>query len=84
MVGMMPFWLWLLSGFFLNESSNVQVPFLDIALSLIFLTIPIGIGQLIRYFRPKMASFITDKFIKPFSFCIILLLWGVSFIVPSV
>jgi len=78
-LGMMPFWLWLLSGFFLTEGSMVQVPFLDIALSLIFLTIPIGIGQLIRYFKPNIAKFITEKFIKPFSFCVILLLWGLGF-----
>ena len=76
--GMMPFWLWLLAGYFLDENSMVQVPFVDIALSLIFLTIPIGIGLLIRRCKPKVAEFVTNKFIKPFSFFVIVLMLGVN------
>lgn len=62
---MMPLWLWLLSGFFLPEGSSVQVPYLDMAISLILLTFPLGIGLLIRRFKLSLAEFLTVKIIKP-------------------
>ena len=75
----MPFWLWLLSGYFISEGSVVKVPFLDIAMSLIFLTFPLGIGLLIRRFRSDVAQFITVKCIKPFSIFVLLFTFAVSF-----
>jgi sodium/bile acid cotransporter 3/5 len=65
--GMMPLWLWLLSPFFLPPGSSVQVPFLDMAVSLILLTVPLGIGLLIRRFKLSVAEFLTVKIIKPVS-----------------
>ena len=78
MVGMMPFWLWLLSGHFLNENSVVKVPFKDIILSLVFLTFPLAIGLLIRRYKPDIAQFITAKCIKPFSIFVLVFTFAVS------
>ena len=76
-LGMMPLWLWLLSRFFLPEGSVVKVPFLDMAVSLILLTVPLGIGLAIRRFKLSVAEFLTVKVIKPFSFCFIIFIFGV-------
>ena len=73
----MPLWLWLLSGFFLPEGSAVQVPYLDMAVSLILLTVPLGIGLLIRRFKLSLAEFLAVKVIKPFSFFFIIFMFGV-------
>ncbi|KAK4024157.1 hypothetical protein OUZ56_009545 [Daphnia magna] len=78
-MGMMPLWLWLLSGYFLPEGSSVQVPFLDMAVSLILLTFPLGIGLLIRRFKLSLAEFLTVKIIKPFSFFFIIFIFGLGF-----
>lgn len=48
----------------------MQVPFLDMAVSLILLTFPLGIGLLIRRFKLSLAEFLTVKIIKPVSFII--------------
>jgi solute carrier family 10 (sodium/bile acid cotransporter), member 3/5 len=82
MTGMMPLWIWLLSGFFVPEDSEVTVPYRDLALSLVLLTVPIGFGLLARRFARRLADFITNKFIKPFSFCVLVLIFGVSFTGP--
>ena len=81
---MMPFWLWLLSGYFVSEGSVVKVPFLDIALSLIFLTLPLGIGLLIRHYKPDVAQFITAKCIKPFSLFVPIFTFAVSWSVSVI
>ncbi|EFX76606.1 hypothetical protein DAPPUDRAFT_248773 [Daphnia pulex] len=78
-MGMMPLWLWLLSPFFLPPGSSVQVPFLDMAVSLILLTVPLGIGLLIRRFKLSVAEFLTVKIIKPFSFFFIFFIFGLGF-----
>ena len=77
---MMPLWIFLLSGFFLPEGSVVQVPYLDLAISLILLTIPISMGLIIRRYARKVADFVTLKFIKPFSFCILIIIFSVSYL----
>lgn len=78
-MGMMPLWLWLLSGFFLPPGSSVQVPYLDMTISLICLTVPLAIGLLIRRFKRNWADFISTKVIKPFSFIIIFIMFGLGF-----
>ena len=75
---MMPFWLWLLAGFFVSESSMVKVPFLEIAMTLVFLTVPLGLGLLIRRFYPKIAQYVTDKIVKPLCFIVLIFSFGVS------
>ena len=74
---MMPLWLWALSRFFLPEGAIVIVPYLDMAVSLILLTVPLGIGILIRRFQLSVAEFLTVKVIKPFSFFFIIFIFGV-------
>ena len=76
---MMPFWLWLLSGFFLPPDSEVQVPFVDMTVSLILLTAPLGIGLLIRRFKQTWADFLVAKVLKPFSFVLLVAMFSVTF-----
>jgi len=78
-LGMMPLWMFLLSGFFLPPGSAVQVPYIEMSISLVTLTLPLGIGLLIRRCKPKVAQFLVDKVLKPFSFVIIILLFSVGF-----
>jgi hypothetical protein len=75
---MMPLWLWLLSGFFLPEGSSVKVPYVNMTLSLILLTVPLGIGILIRLFKLSLAEFLTGKILKKFSICFIIFIFGVT------
>lgn len=78
-MGMMPLWLWLLSGFFLPEGSSVQVPYVNMAISLILLTFPLGIGLLIRRFKLSLAEFLTGKILKKFSVFFIIFIFGLGF-----
>lgn len=82
-IGMLPLWLWLLSGYFpsldIQQNGNqLKVPYSDMVVSLFLLTIPIGIGLLIRRFKRNVAEFISTKIIKPFTFCCILTMFGVK------
>ena len=74
----MPLWLWLLSGFFLPEGSSVKVPYDNMALSLILLTVPLGIGLMIRRFKLSLAEFLTGKILKKFSVFFIIFIIGVN------
>ncbi|KAI9555076.1 hypothetical protein GHT06_017591 [Daphnia sinensis] len=78
-MGMMPLWLWLLSGFFLPEGSSVKVPYVNMAISLILLTFPLGIGLLIRRFKLSLAEFLTGKILKKFSVFFIIFIFGLGF-----
>ncbi|XP_057377742.1 ileal sodium/bile acid cotransporter-like [Daphnia carinata] len=78
-MGMMPLWLWLLSGFFLPEGSSVQVPYVNMAISLILLTFPLGIGILIRRFKLPLAEFLTGKILKKFSIFFIIFIFALGF-----
>lgn len=77
----MPLWLFLLSDFFLPPESEIKVPYVDMSISLITLTLPLGIGLLIRHCKPKIAEFLVLKVLKPCSFVIMILMFTVVFYV---
>jgi len=54
-VGFMPFWLWLLTREYTNES--LTVPFAQIALGLVVVIIPTFIGILAQFKAPRIAKF---------------------------
>jgi predicted Na+-dependent transporter len=65
----------LLSDSFLPQGSAVAVPYVEMTASLIAFTIPLGVGLLIRRFKPKVARFLSERMMKPFSFlCIFVML----------
>ncbi|XP_042228389.1 uncharacterized protein LOC121870613 isoform X2 [Homarus americanus] len=58
--GMMPFNLWAYSKRWTDQ--EMQVPYLNILLSLIFVTIPVIIGMLVRHYTRKWAVYISKVF----------------------
>ncbi|XP_013777547.1 sodium/bile acid cotransporter-like [Limulus polyphemus] len=70
-LGMMPFWIFTLgSTLFLKHEA--QIPYVNLVLSLVLLTLPLVIGLFIRYFRPGLAK-VSDKLIRPFTLIILIL-----------
>lgn len=70
-LGMMPLWIFTL-GTTLFRDGKVTLPYLNLVGSLILLTLPIGIGMLIRRYKVKLANF-SEKIIRPFTiFCIVI------------
>ncbi|XP_063868660.1 ileal sodium/bile acid cotransporter-like [Scylla paramamosain] len=70
-MGMMPFWMFTL-GQKLTQGASMQVPYGNLVISLISLTVPIGMGVGLRAWRPKWADK-GAKIIKPFTLVVILL-----------
>ncbi|XP_045123602.1 ileal sodium/bile acid cotransporter-like [Portunus trituberculatus] len=70
-MGMMPMWMFTL-GQKLTQGASMQVPYGNLVLSLISLTVPIGLGVALRAWRPKWADR-GAKIIKPFTLVVILL-----------
>ncbi|MPC45074.1 hypothetical protein E2C01_038759 [Portunus trituberculatus] len=68
---MMPMWMFTL-GQKLTQGASMQVPYGNLVLSLISLTVPIGLGVALRAWRPKWADR-GAKIIKPFTLVVILL-----------
>ncbi|XP_023224564.1 ileal sodium/bile acid cotransporter-like [Centruroides sculpturatus] len=75
-LGMMPLWIFTL-GSSLFRNGKVTLPYLNLFGSLVLLTLPIGIGMLIRKYKTKWANF-SDKIIRPFTIVCILLGIGVG------
>ena len=72
---MIPIWLWIFSDYFLPPGSPVTVPYLEMTVSLVAFTLPLGLGLLLRRFKPRIAQFLSEKMMKPFSFfCIFVML----------
>ncbi|CAM1320564.1 Uncharacterised protein g7518 [Pycnogonum litorale] len=69
-IGMMPLWM-LTLGRTLFAENNVKVPYKNLLLSLIALIIPIGIGLLIKRFKPRIAE-ILSKMLAPISILLII------------
>ena len=61
---MIPFWIFTLGRLLIDESTNVSIPFQNIAISLIIILFPCAIGILIQKKRPLWAKNIT-KILKP-------------------
>lgn len=67
---MMPLWIFTL-GRTLFRDNNATIPYINLAGSLILLTLPIGIGLLIRQYSPRLTR-VSEKIIKPFTIIIVL------------
>ncbi|KAK2708603.1 hypothetical protein QYM36_014262, partial [Artemia franciscana] len=78
-MGMMPLWIWLLSGYYLNDYGNVKVPFDNLIMSLVTLTLPLGVGLLIRKYKRNWADFITDHVVKPTSLILMIAMTALAF-----
>lgn len=75
--GMMPFWMFTLGQELTQGESEVHVPYGNLVVSLISLTVPVGIGVAIRMWRPAWAER-GGKIIKPFTLLIIVFFLSVS------
>ncbi|CAN7991807.1 unnamed protein product [Ixodes hexagonus] len=69
-LGMMPLWMHAL-GRKLSGPTTPAVPFSNLVVSLVALTIPLGVGLLIQYKLPKWGK-ASEKIVKPFSVAILL------------
>lgn len=65
----MPFWIYTL-GHSLTDNSDLKIPYANILLSIVALTIPLSFGILIRKHRPNWVS-ICKKIIKPCTILVI-------------
>ncbi|KAG7172297.1 Ileal sodium/bile acid cotransporter-like 3 [Homarus americanus] len=70
-MGMMPLWMFTLGKKLLEDNANLQIPYSNLALSLVSLTVPVGIGMFIRFKRPVWADR-GRRIIKPFTLIVIL------------
>ncbi|XP_015918294.1 P3 protein [Parasteatoda tepidariorum] len=73
-LAMMPLWIFTL-GASLFRDRQATIPFVNLAGSLIILTLPIGIGLLIQQYSPRLSK-ISDRIIKPVT--IVCVLFGIS------
>lgn len=73
-LAMMPLWIFTL-GSSLFRNKEATIPYLNLAGSLILLTVPIGIGLLIQQRSPRLSK-ISRRIIKPFT--IVCVLVGIS------
>lgn len=64
-LAMMPLWIFTL-GASLFRDREATIPYVNLAGSLIILTLPIGIGMLIQQYSPRLSK-ISRKIIKPFT-----------------
>ncbi|XP_076331434.1 ileal sodium/bile acid cotransporter-like [Tachypleus tridentatus] len=69
-LGMMPLWIFTL-GSTLFLTHDAKIPYINLVLCLVLLTLPLGIGLMIRYFYPGLAK-VSDKLIRPFTLIILI------------
>jgi len=69
-MAMMPFWMLTLGSLLIDENSSFEIPYINLIGSLVSLTVPIGIGLLIKYKKPRWAL-ISAKIVKPMTFCMV-------------
>lgn len=68
--GLMPLWLFTLGRNFFAVG-ELKVPYVRLLASLLLFIFPVGIGLLIKRFRPKWAEF-SKKIIRPYSMIVML------------
>ena len=59
------FWIWLFGTYLLEADSNIQLPYLQLFVSLISFVIPIFVGLFVTYKNPALSKKLT-KFCRPF------------------
>ncbi|RWS08981.1 P3 protein-like protein [Dinothrombium tinctorium] len=70
-LGMMPLWLFLVGGY-VTDDPNFVVPYQNMIISLLGLTIPIAIGLLIQRYKPNLAE-ISKKILRPFTVILLII-----------
>ena len=70
-VGMIPLWIFTLGQYISNQSHCLKIPYTNIFAALAGIIIPVGIGLLIRRFRPNVAGTIKKALRPVFAFFII-------------
>ena len=79
-LGMMPLNLFIYASAIVSDNSQLQTPFTDLAIQLILLIIPVGIGMGLCYKFIKFRK-ICEKLLKPFAGVLIVLALGLG--IPS-
>ncbi len=79
-LGMMPLNLFIYASSIVSDNSQLQTPFTDLAVQLILLVIPVGIGMGLCYKFIKFRK-ICEKLLKPFAGVLIILALGLG--IPS-
>ncbi|XP_045584538.1 ileal sodium/bile acid cotransporter [Procambarus clarkii] len=69
-LGMMPLWMFTLGENLTEEHTHLHIPFSNLVLALVSLTVPIVIGMLIRWKRRSWAEK-GSKIIKPFTLMVL-------------
>ncbi|XP_041483460.1 LOW QUALITY PROTEIN: sodium/bile acid cotransporter-like [Lytechinus variegatus] len=70
-MGMMPFNLWLYARTFTTGEENLETPYFDLFLQILYLIIPVGLSMIIARFSSKFTKY-CEKCLKPVaSMCII-------------
>ena len=71
---MTPMWIWSLGRYFMKENPHVTIPTASVFISLAVTMIPVALGALLGYFKPRIAYRVTWC-LKPFT-----VLMGIIFI----
>lgn len=74
---MMPLWMFTLGQKLTEGESRLHVPYGNLVVSLISLTVPVGLGVALRAWRPVWAER-GARIIKPFTLMVIFFFLGVS------
>jgi sodium/bile acid cotransporter 3/5 len=61
---MMPFWLYTLGQYAYLRHLKIRVPFVNLAISLFTIILPLSLGMLLVYYIPKLKPIIT-RIVKP-------------------
>ncbi|KAK7084140.1 hypothetical protein SK128_012867 [Halocaridina rubra] len=76
-LGMMPLWMFTLGKTITDRDKNLQIPFSNLIISLITLTIPLGVGIFIKCKRPSWAERLS-RIIKPFTFGVLIFFFTIG------
>ncbi|XP_071494674.1 hepatic sodium/bile acid cotransporter-like [Diadema antillarum] len=76
-MGMMPFNLWLYARPLTTGAEDLQTPFLDLFLQILYLVIPIGISMVIARYSSKFRKY-CEKLLKPVATICILVAVGLG------
>lgn len=70
---MTPFWFWVFGRLFLVNGTQITIPVVKVIIFLAAITIPSGIGMILRYRKPKIADILTNL-LKPILIVIIIII----------
>lgn len=70
--GCTTFWIWLFGTFVLSSDTNIELPYLQLFLSLVSFVVPIFLGMLVSYKKPTLGAKFT-KACRPFFIALIVI-----------